>query len=249
MGLMSHRAEVLARNSSAFLALARHAGWQNAAHKATEQVWGTRVYFALRCDLERLPPRRPAALSLAMAPRDCATFDGLDHELPRTHGTDYLEVLLRLWSCEACIQELFVGDGPDGEPAYCQWLVSQRDQWRLHEHAPGRYPVLRADEVLLEWAYTFSAYRRRGAMADGMWQLLARAQDEGARTAITYVAHDNRASLRACAVVGFEPDHISRNDRRLGLRRRVLLPVDATARQCWEASTETVQSSTETVQS
>jgi hypothetical protein len=244
MGLMSRRVEVLARNSSALVGLARHASWQYAAQKATERAWGTRVYFALRCDLERLPPRRPAALSLAMAPRDCATFEGFDHELHRTHGTDYLEVLLRLRSCEAGIRELFVGDGPDGQSAYCQWLVRQRDQWRLHEHAPGRYTVLRADEVLLEGAYTFSAYRRRGAMADGMWQLLARAQDEGARTAITYVADDNRASLRGCAAVGFEPDHMSRNDRRLGLRRSVLLPVDATARQCWEASTKTVQSRT-----
>lgn len=244
MGVFSHRVEVLARNSSAVLALARHAGWQTAAHKATEQVWGSRVYFALRCDLERLPPQRPSALALDMAPRDCSTFDALDHELPRTHGTDYLEVLLRLWLCEAGIRELFVGDGPDGQPAYCQWLVRQRDQWRLHDHAPGRYPVLRADEVLLEGAYTFSAYRRRGAMADGMWQLLARAQDEGARAAITYVADDNRASLRGCAAVGFELDHVSRNDRRLGLHRSVLLPVDATARQSWDASTETVQSRT-----
>jgi hypothetical protein len=177
-----------------------------------------------------------------MTPRDCATFDGLDQELPRTSGTDYLEVLLRLWSCEAGIRELFVADGAVGQPAYCQWLVRQRDQWRLHEHAPGRYPALRTDEVLLEGAYTFLAYRRRGAMADGMWQLLARARDEGARAAITYVADDNRASLRGCAAVGFEPDHMSRADRRLGFRRSVLLPIDATARQFWESSTETVRS-------
>ncbi len=242
MGVLSHRIEVLARNASAVLALARHAGWRNAARKATAQVWGTQAYFVLRCDLEPLPPRRPAALSLAMVPRDCATFDGFKHELARTHGTDYLEVLLRRWLCEADIRELFVGDGPDGQSAYCQWLVRPRDQSRLHEHAPRRYPVLRADEVLLEGAYTFSAYRRRGAMADGMWQLLARARDEGARAAITHVATDNRASLRGCAAVGFELDQMRRNNRRFGLHRSVLLPVDAAATQSWEASTETVPS-------
>jgi hypothetical protein len=172
-----------------------------------------------------------------MTPRDCASYDGLDQELPGTNGTDYLEVLFRMWFCEAGIRELFVGDGPDGQPAYCQWLVRQRDQWEMHEHAPGRYPVLRADEVLLEGAYTFTAYRRMGVMADGMWQLLACARDEGARSALTYVQDDNRASLRGCAAVGFELDHMSRSDRRLGLRRSVLMPPDATARQAWETST------------
>jgi hypothetical protein len=228
----------LARKSWAALALARHGRWQNAARAAGDRVWGSRVYFALRCDLERLPPRRPAAVSLTMTPRDCATFDGLERELPRTSGSDYLEVLLRLRTCEAGIRELFVADGAVAEPAYCQWLVRPHDQWPLHEHAPGRYSALRTDEVLLEGAYTFLAYRRQGAMADGMWQLLARARDEGARAAITYVADDNRASLRGCAAVGFEPDHMVRADRRLGLRSTVLLPVDATARRSWDSLTE-----------
>ncbi len=238
MGLMHRKVAAVTRNSSAVLALARHGGWQYAAQQATERVWGTRVYFGLRCDLERLPPRRPAALPLIMTPRDCATFDGLDQELSRTSGAEYLEVLLRVWLCEADIRELFVADGPDGQPAYCQWLVTQPDQWRLHEHAPGHWPVLHADEVLVEGAYTFLGYRRRGALADGMWQLLARARAEGARAAITYVADDNRASLRGCAGVGFELDHVRRNDRRLGFRRSALLPIDATARQRWESATE-----------
>jgi RimJ/RimL family protein N-acetyltransferase len=240
--IVADRIAVLARNASAVRALARHAGWQNAARKATEQVWATRTYLGLRCDLERLPTRRPAAIPLAMAPRECATFEGLNEELPRTRGSDYLEVLLRRWSCETDIRELFVGDGPDGAPAYCQWLTRPGDQQRLHEHAPGRYPVLRADEVLLEGAYTFTAYRRKGVMADGMWQLLALAQEEGSHAAITYVADDNRASLRGCAAVGFELDHMRRNDRRIGFRRSVLLPVNAAATQDWQAATDGVHS-------
>jgi hypothetical protein len=226
----------IARNVSATLALARHAGWKDATTKVSEQVWGSRTYFALRCDLQTLPPRRPAAFPLTMTQRNPATYEGLDRELALTNGADYLEVQLRMWMREAGIEKLFVGDGPDGLPAYAQWAVGQQEQWPLHDYAPGRYPPLRADELLFEGAYTFTAYRRMGAMADGFWQLLARARDEGARSGLTYVAADNAASLRGCSAVGFELDHMSRNDRRPGFRRSVLLPPDAAAIEVWEKS-------------
>lgn len=90
--------------------------------------------------------------------------------------------------------------------------------------------------MLLEGAYAFTAYRRMGAMVDGAWQVLARARDEGARSGLTYVAVDNPASLRGCSAIGFELDHMSRNDRRLGLRRGVLLPPSAAAIHWWEKS-------------
>ena len=45
-------------------------------------------------------------------------------------------------------------------------------------------------------------------MADGMSQLLASARDAGDLKAYTYVDEGNIPSLRGCANVGFEPDHL-----------------------------------------
>jgi hypothetical protein len=228
---------ISARTISAAAAFTRHVGAEEAARKARDGVWSTSVYFALRCDLAQLPEKRAAAVPLTMTARDCASFHGFQDELPRTGPDDYLQVMLRVLWCEAGVNELFVGDGPDGQPAYCQWLVRARDQWPLQRHSPGRYPALRDDEVLLEGAYTFSAYRRKGAMADGMHQLLEAARDEGARTALTYVADDNVASLRGCAAVGFGPDHLTRNDRRIGVRRSHLEPLTPEAWTRWNEAT------------
>jgi hypothetical protein len=140
----------LVRHFSTVASLARHAGPREAARQVAEQLYGTRAYLALRCDLERLPSRRPAAIPLHMTPRDCRTSAVFEDEASRARGTDYLEVMLRRGWCQAGIEQPFVADGPDGRPAYCQWLLRERDQWRMQEYSPGRYPVLRPEEVMLE---------------------------------------------------------------------------------------------------
>ncbi len=227
----------LRRKLSRALGVTRQAGWRRAIGPAAEQVWSTRDYFVLRCELMNLQRPRAAALPLVMMARDSGTFEALEGELSRATGANYLEVLSRVWLCEAGVRELYVADGEDGQPAYCQWLVRRGEERLLHEHAPGRFPVLRDGEVLVEGAYTFVAHRRRGAMADGMWQLLARARDEGASAALTVVADDNVASLRGCAAVGFRPDHVKHSDCRFGFARSIYLPADATARERWESAT------------
>jgi len=192
-----------------------------ALRTVAEQAWGGKTFFGLRADLTRIPEVRPAAFPIAMAPTDPTTFGGFRDELGRVSGDDYVQVLLRTMTCEAGIETLYVASADDGEPAYAQWLTRAADQAAVHEHSPGRYPVLRDDEVLLEGAYTFVRFRRLGMMADGMVQLLRIARDEGCAAAYTYVEANNIPSLRGCANVGFTLDHVRHNQRRLGRVRSV----------------------------
>lgn len=228
------RSVILVRRVSTVAGLAHRGGPKHAAREAFDVMCGTRTYVALRCDLADLPAHRPAAIPLEMTSRECPASEVFDAEASTAGATDYLEVMRRRAWCQAGIEQLFVADGPDRRPAYCQWLVRNRDQWRMQELAPGHYAVLRPDEVMLEGAYTFTAFRRKGAMVDAMWQLLRRARDEGARTAITYVGQSNTASLRGCAAVGFKVDHVRRSMPRPAWRRRVALPVDDVAREAWD---------------
>ena len=92
---------------------------------------------------------------------------------------------------------------------------SRDDQDLIGASGAGKYAKLAGGEVLLEGAYTFTRFRGVGAMADGMWQLLAMARRDGARCAFTYVADDNIPSLRGCANVGFVADHVHFSVRRL----------------------------------
>lgn len=214
----------------------RRVGPGLAARTVIEQLWYTKLFLGLRCDLEALPEVRPAKIEVTMEPKSLEEYDGFEEERRRARGEDYLEVLLRTGLCTAGVPTLYASE-LDGSPTYCQWLTRAADQELMHAHAPGRYPHLADDEVLLEGAYTFIAFRRMGVMADGMAQLLRLARDEGARAAITYVTADNLASLRGCAAVGFTVDHARESIRRVGLRRSPAQPIDERTRELWRAAT------------
>ena len=215
----------------------RRVGPALTARTLAEQSWHTKLFFGLRADLGALPDVRPAKEPIAMTERDPTSYRGFDEELDNVEGPDYIEVCFRILSCRADVRSLYVAEGPDGSPAYAQWLVRPRDQDRIHEHSPGRYPRLGRNEVLLEGAYTFRRYRRLGMMGDGMAQLLRVARDDGYNSAITYVGSDNVASLRGCATVGFALDHVRHNSRRLLRRDSVTEPSDPEAEQVWSAAT------------
>jgi hypothetical protein len=137
----------------------------------------------------------------------------------------------------ADVRTLYVADADDGRPIYAQWLIGRPDQWRLEAETPGAHDALADDEVLLEGAYTFVAFRGVGAMADGMWQLLRIARDEGgAAAAITYVRDDNVPSLRGCARVGFVLDHVRVNSTRLGRGRSERSVIGPAAQRAWETA-------------
>ena len=107
----------------------------------------------------------------------------------------------------------------------------------LHAHAPSRYPHLGEGEVILEGAYTFTAFRQLGAMRDGMAQLLRIAAAEGANSALTYVEAHNVPSLRGCADVGFRPDHVRASIRRLGRRTGTTRQLEDDERLLWSRAT------------
>lgn len=216
---------------------ARRAGARTALKIVAEQTWGDKRFFGLVADLSNIPDVRPAAFPITMEPADEAAFTGFRHELERVQGDDYVQVLLRVMTCESGIKSLYVARDEDGRPAYAQWLTRARDQAPVHEHSPGRYPVLRDVEVLLEGAYTFVDFRRMGMMADGMVQLLKIARDEGAARAYTYVEAENIPSLRGCANVGFDLDHVRHNHRRLGRHSSVEQAPTADDRSQWARAT------------
>jgi len=219
------------------ISLLSRAGPNVIFHKAVGRVWSTKLLLGLRCDLASLPPIRPAKFEITMKPSESRTFTGFTEELEHVKGADFFEALERLAVCEAGVPGQYVAAGPDGSPAYTQWLITPSDQHLLRDYKPGHYLMLKADEVLLEWAYTFALSRRTGVMADGMGQLLRIARAQGARFAFTYVAGDNMPSLRGCANVGFTLDHVWMKTRRLGHGSSLVRPPDEHALGLWNVAT------------
>ena len=168
-----------------------------------------------------------------MEPHDPPSFTGFDDELPRVSDGDAIEVAQRQSFCAAGVRTLYVAVDDSDAPIYAQWLVRREEQEALHHATDDLFPQLGEGEALVEGAYTFLNYRKFGAMADGMNQLLVRAREAGDRTVFTYVARENIPSLRGCANVGFVPDHLRHDVRRLGLRRVRRVPLDEPSKALW----------------
>ena len=173
-----------------------------------------------------------------MEPQDSTSFSGFAHELQRVSGGESVDVADRQRLCAAGVPMLYVAADDLGKPIYAQWLVRRDEQEPLHRQTNGLFPQLGDGEALVEGAYTFVSFRRLGAMVDGMHQLLVRARDAGDRRVFTYVAEDNVPSLRGCANVGFVPDHLRHDLRRLGMRRVCRRPLDASSKARWAAAVE-----------
>jgi RimJ/RimL family protein N-acetyltransferase len=207
------------------------------------RVWSDSVSLGLRVDLDRLPPRRQAKRRVLMKPVRARDFDVFATCLPdASDGDEALQLLQRERMCSTDVKTLFVGAAEDGRPMYVQWLVQPDDQAGLHRWAGGLFPRLRPGDALVEGAYTFPDFRRLGLMVDGMWQLLEHARRDGATVVYTYVAPDNIASLRGCARVGFELDHVRVAHRRVGRTQVKTLPPDESARTAWLAANPSLPS-------
>jgi len=161
-----------------------------------------------------------------MRPAELLSFHGFETEREHAASSDLKQLLLRERFRLHGVTTLYVAETSRGRPIYCQWLIRPPEMPRMEDCVPDTYEPLGADEVMLEGAYTFTEFRGKKAMSDGMWQLLAIARDEGYASALTYVADDNVPSLRGCAAVGFVPDHAHVSVRRLTRRRTDRLPVD-----------------------
>jgi RimJ/RimL family protein N-acetyltransferase len=126
-------------------------------------------------------------------------------------------------------------DERDGSPCYMQWLLKPAQNNFIAKLKT--FPLLREGEALLENAYTPPSHRGLGIMSAAMALIAEQASGFGARYVMTFVGHDNIASLKGCRRAGFSPDmlHI-RHDNLFGVIRRNRFErlADGDPRRNWE---------------
>jgi RimJ/RimL family protein N-acetyltransferase len=207
-------------------------GPRASAQIAAHRLWSRHRSLGLRVDLEVLPPRPTARVAVEMVPVALSGFAGFEDALAAGDG-ESVELLRRELLRRRGVETLFVAHAAQDRPIFAEWLVLADRQEPLHLATGGLYPPLAAGEALAEGAYTFPAFRGRAAMADGLWQLLARARDAGAHTVYTYVSPDNVPSLKSCARAGFVLHHVRIERRRAGRTRISRVRPDAAAHAAW----------------
>jgi RimJ/RimL family protein N-acetyltransferase len=124
------------------------------------------------------------------------------------------------------LRTCYVAIAPEGKPCYMQWVIPATENDRLRAVFGNLYPILNADEALLEGAYTPEAYRGKGVMGAAMAQIAERAAEQGARWVLTFVDDQNEASFKGCLRAGFTPYVKRREEFRFFFRRVTFNRID-----------------------
>ena len=174
-----------------------------------------RISYGLRRDL-RIPIKHPKA-KIPISVREMRESDlpAMFDSKVTLHRREQVELHARKSHYEAKIPRCYVAiDERNGTPCYFQWLMGPQENAKIQAlFPPGWFPTLKADEALLENAYTPVAYRGNGIMSAAMALIAEEADALGCRYVITFVERDNIPSLKGCHNAGFLP-YLVRNEKR-----------------------------------
>lgn len=160
----------------------------------------------LRRDLDASFDSPRAAVPLSIAPLNEKHVEKLfDLGLQNRNLPAFKDVINRLNLYHAHIGTCYAAIDETGDPCYMQWLIGPRENQKLKELYHDGILQLRADEMLLEGAFTRAAFRGKGIMAEAMSHIAENGKSAGARWVITFVKEDNIPSLKGCKKAGFEP--------------------------------------------
>ncbi|MGD9855804.1 MAG: GNAT family N-acetyltransferase [Planctomycetaceae bacterium] len=170
----------------------RHREFGEIIHEFRRRFWSTEVSFCLSRDLT-VPFEAPRA-RLPFTIRELQPSDHPEilHERPR-----------RLSMLCSHVPTCYVAVGDNGEIAYMQWLMTATSNDAIRQIFGGRVPPLDADEALLEFAYTFKAWRGKNVMPRAMALIAERAGEQGCRHVMTFVREENVPALKGCQRAGF----------------------------------------------
>lgn len=210
----------------AALVLLRSGDLRTIVRKGWRRLHSESVFIGLRRDLS-VPFSAPEALiSLTIRPLQAGDVDQLlNDDDPGMPGAERLEIASRRQLVAEEIPTCLVAVTADDVPCYMQWLIGPQHNARVQEVSNGFFPVLAADEALLEAAFTPAPFRGKRIMSAAMARIAERGRQIGARWVITFVEHDNVASLKGCERAGFTPYLTQRVSRRLFRRRLTREPV------------------------
>lgn len=112
----------------------------------------------------------------------------------------------------------YVADNAGVQPAFMQYLFTAHDNERLRANFAGLFPVLAADEAMVEFLYVAPEVRNPGFIVKSLLRVTDEARRKGATSVISFIDPSNTGALFVNHLAGFQADLVRRNRSRL-LRR------------------------------
>ena len=158
------------------------------------------LYASAHSGVGPQPPRKLGGGSVQLL--EAEDLNRLPDQLGALDRPDRIELLARLAFFRDGFRHCY-GLKVDGSVAYLQWIVYAGENDIIRKNHRDRWLPLRSNEVMIENAFTFPAYRGSGFLSFVSWHLLKMAKDQGYSRAVTYVRTDKLAALNSFVDLGF----------------------------------------------
>jgi GNAT superfamily N-acetyltransferase len=160
-------------------------------------------FYQLCAGLQSLPARPPRKIGGSpIEPIRSEEVAGLRARLAELPATDRKELLARIHFFQRGFRNGYTLRD-NGVIAYLQWIAYPSENDVITGAYGRRFAPLSPREVLIENAFTFPAFRGRGFLGFGTWELLTRARDQGYARAVTFVHRNSLEALNTFMAVGF----------------------------------------------
>jgi hypothetical protein len=179
-------------------------------------------YYILSCKLAGLNLTNTTKRELSIQLLDNGDLESIVKNVGSMDAYSRKDIISRLLFYKSGFRNCYAAKTTDGKVAHIMWLIYPRENPLIQKNFRRKFYPLKDDEVMIENAFTFPAFRRRGVFPTVMAGLLDIAANDGYKTAIAYVRKDNIASLNEVTKFGFRINKMVKEYKVLGVATRTL---------------------------
>lgn len=205
-----------------FLFALTHLGCKNTLRYLVRNIFVIDHYYILYLNLSslKMPTRNRFNYSLNAA--DESDFKFLIDKLPHLALHARKEIVARLFFRQTGFKHCYFAKTPNGQPAYMQWLIYPDENEIITKHFQYRFYPLKANQVMLENAFTFPRFRGLGLLPCVSAELLTIAKNQGYKNAILYIKKNQITSINEFLNLNFKIRKIVRECKLFGITKRML---------------------------
>lgn len=193
------------------------AEYRSLVSKAANLLYSDIASIVIRKDLtvdpgaeegKRQPQIRPASWA------DVQSLVGTDQKQDIDADELWERRLRRHIAATMGVDGCFVADVAGIGPSFMQYLFTAGDNERLHSNFHGLFPVLAADEAIVEFLYVAPKSRNPGFAVNCLLQVTDEARRRGAASVISFISPTNKGALFVNHLAGFRAQSVRRSKRR-----------------------------------
>jgi len=153
---------------------------------------------------------------------DESDFESMIDQLPHLALHARKEIVARLFFRQTGFKHCYFAKTPNGQPAYMQWLIYPDENKIIAKHFQYRFYLLKANQVMLENAFTFPRFRGLGLLPCVSAELLTIARNQGYKNTILYIKKNQITSINEFLNMNFKIRKIVREYKLFGITKRML---------------------------